>query len=654
MTRKPLSLLSLFMSILLSLCWLTGCSRDGETSPSSSDYSVTSSPAIAAIACEYSSEDMDSSWDNASSTQITLQGNSINVRGSGASVAGSVVTITAAGTYVLSGALDNGQIVVFTGKEDVVRLVLNGVQLSCSSSAPIYSRQSQKTILILPEGSHNSIEDGNTYTLPEGDDAPNAAVFCQDDLTINGSGSLTVKGNYNNGIGTKDNLIITGGSIEVAAQNDGLKGRDSIAVNGGIINVNAGGDGLQSNNDEDPNKGWICLDGGVLNIIAGNDGIQAQTTLQINHGEFSLRTGGGSINASTDSSGEIRPGWGKWEDPSPARDTTGTGASEDTVSAKGLKAAGNIIINGGIIDIDSSDDAVHSNSDIFITAGDTTISSGDDGIHADSSLTIDGGSIIIQQCYEGLESASITINGGTIHVKARDDGLNTAGGNDASALGGRAGENGFRSDGSYFIKISAGYLYIDAAGDGIDSNGALYFEGGTVLVNGPTNNGNGALDYQTSCSITGGILVAAGSSGMAQAPGESSTQNSLMIYYSSAQKAGTLAALLDDQGNSILSFAPSKDYQSIVISSPDLAEGKTYALYSGGSCSSQARDGLYQGGALSAATKLTDITISGKVTSISDDGSPVTGGMGRMGAGRDMGGMTRQEGRQPGGQPRER
>lgn len=638
MNKKHFKYLSLLTTLLVTLFSFTGCGASDTTTSSavSSDTSEGVTEA-AEITVKYNSEDMDSSWDASEATTITLNGSSFTIDGPGASAEGSILYITEAGTYVFSGKLTDGQIIVYAGENDTVRLVLNGTLISCSDNAAIYSKQSKKTILILAEGTKNTVQDGTEYTYADGEDEPNAAIFSKGDLTINGSGSLTVKGNFNNGIGTKDDLIITGGNLAVTSIKDGLRGRDSISINGGTFIIESGGDGLQANNDEDADKGWISLDGGDFAITAGNDGIQAETILQITDGKYTLTTGGGSTNENIDSIVQDRPE--RDQRTSPGTDTT---PEEDTVSAKGLKAGSGILIKGGALSIDSSDDSIHSNGEVLIKAGDLTISSGDDGIHADSALTIDGGSIIIAKCYEGLESAQITMNDGTVHLTARDDGLNAAGGNDGSSVGGRPGENNFATNGSYFIRITGGYISIDAAGDGIDSNGALYFDGGTVLVNGPTNNGNGPLDYNGVCQVTGGILAIAGSSGMAQAPGNTSAQNSLIVYYSSTQKAGTRITLADESGNSILSYAPSKDYQSIVISTPNLEQGKTYTLISGGTCSSQLTDGLSIGGTCSGGIELTDITISGTVTSISDDGSQVSGGMRGMGGGQGKPDRTRQ------------
>ncbi len=633
MICKRFKFLACLVVMLITLSGLAGC---GTTTASVSSAKTASSDLFTKLA-NYSNKDLDASWDAASATKITLNGSSAVIDGSGASVSNRTVTITAAGTYVLKGTLTDGQVIVSAGEKDKVHLVLNGVVLTCPDSTPLYIKQADKTIITLAAGTTNSVSDGTEYTGVSEDDEPDAAIFSQNDLTINGTGTLTVNGNYKNGIGTKDDLVITGGNITVTAANDGLRGRDSVAVKDGTLTIQAKNDGIQSNNDTDSDKGWISLDGGSFDIKADQDGIQAETILQINGGEFNLTTGGGSASASIKKSNDF-PG-GRMNIP--------TSTDEETVSTKALKGGTGIGISTGAFTIDSADDAIHSNGNVVVKGGTFNISAGDDAIHADSQVTIDAGSIKIAKSYEGLEGAYITVNGGNIHLIASDDGFNAAGGNDSSSQ--QQGNDKFDTAGDYEVHITGGYIYIDAAGDGLDSNGDLNIDGGTVIVNGPTNNGNGPLDYNGSSKITGGILVAAGSSGMAQAPEDSSSQNSLLVYYTDIQKAGTLVNLSDADGNSILTFAPSKDYQSIVISTPELEQGKTYTLSTGGTCSGKNVDGYYTGGTYSSGTKLTDVKLSSALTSISDDGSEVTG---RGGMGGGPGGQPGSD-RQPGtGGPR--
>jgi hypothetical protein len=192
------------------------------------------------------------------------------------------------------------------------------------------------------------------------------------------------------------------------------------------------------------------------------------------------------------------------------------------------------------------------------------------------------------------------------------------------------------------LTINGGYIVLNAGGDGLDSNGTISMNGGVVLVNGPTNNGNGPVDYMGSFNISGGFLVAVGSSGMAQATSSDSSQYAVLYNYDSTQSAGTLVSILDPSGQSILTFAPSKDYQSVLFSSADLQNGQTYTLTSGGSASGTAQNGLYENAIVSGANQVTSFTISSIVTSLGTASNMMGGGGGggRGGpGGGDGGGM---------------
>ncbi len=624
MINKYMKSLALITTMFLAVSGLSGCGSSQETASATAAAISVSSPLAV-----YSDEDMNDTWDASSAVTVNLDGSSITVNGSGATADGSTLTITAAGTYVLKGTLPDGQIIVSAGKNDTVRLVMNGASLACSDGPSIYSQQAAKTIITLAPGTSNSVADGSSYLDSADEEQPDAAIFIQDDLTFNGSGTLTVTGNSQNGIATKDDLIITGGNINITAVNDGLRGRDSVAINNGNVIINAEGDGIQANNDEDTSKGWISLDGGKFNITAGQDGIQAETILQVWGGEINLTTGGGSASVSNTPTPAGNPGRGFNDSQT---------ADESTVSTKGIKAGAGLLVNDGVLAIDSADDAVHSNGDVLINGGTINISTGDDAVHSDANLTVNSGTISAARSYEGLEGMTVTINGGEISLTASDDGINSAGGSDDD----QNGRDNFRASDNNEVRITGGYLYVNAAGDGLDSNGAMYIDGGTIIVDGPTNNGNGALDYNGTCEQKGGILVAAGSSGMAQAPSDSSSQNSILVSYTAVQKAGTLVNLADESGKSLLTFAPAKDYQSMVISMPELAQGKTYILSSGGTCTGTSVNGLYNEGTYTGGTKLTSITVSGTLTSIADDGSAVTNRGGMNGGPGGQGGQPGQ------------
>ena len=417
-------------------------SKSGDEPSTATNVKQNSAISSNTISVEYDSDDLDSSLSSADMSYIILEGNSITLNGDGAVVDGNQIAITSAGTYSISGTLDDGQIRVNTKDKETVKLILNGVNITCSNSSPIYVKNAKKTVITLADSTNNFVTDGDSYLVEDSfiEDSesiePNAAVFSKDDLTINGNGSLTVNANYNNGIQSKDDLKITGGDITVNAVNDGIKGRDSIAVKDMNITVNAGADGMQSNNDKDSEKGYISIESGTINITAGEDGIQAVTSLIISGGNITISSGGSSVNSSSSSG-----------------------------SAKGLKAAVDITIEGGTINIDSSDDSIHSNDSLTINGGNIILASGDDGIHSDSTLEINGGDISITKCYEGIDSEVITINDGNIHLVASDDGMNSAVGNGGFPMRGQPGQKkNFNASGDNYLYINGGYIVIDATG----------------------------------------------------------------------------------------------------------------------------------------------------------------------------------------------
>lgn len=631
MNKKLIAMLCA-LSLTVSV---TGCStKNNDTTSTNNNTTTTTTQVIDTTKSEEIKE---------ADTYIEL-GDSININGEGATVENNIVKITQAGTYSISGELKDGQIIVEATKEDKVQIQLNNATLSCSNSAPIHVKVAKKAVIALMEGTQNTITDGSEYVFEDATtDEPNAAIFSKDDLTIIGKGSLVVNANYNNGITSKDDLKIEDGQITVNSVGDGLRGKDSIVILEGQITIDAKEDGMKSSNAEEVDKGYIHIAGGTLNITSGQDGIQAETNAVIVDGEISIVSGEGSENSSSKSES-----WGNWgamqppgeqqppeeqqapgNAPSDMNNTINTTTIEetDTASAKGIKATSNLTISGGKINIDSSDDSIHTNDSIVINGGSINLASGDDGIHADSTIEISGGDINITKSYEGIESQSITINDGNINLVASDDGINAGGGNDASSTSGRPGENNFNSSTNCEIVITGGYTVVDASGDGLDANGSIKITGGTTIVNGPENGGNGALDYDGSCDISGGILIAAGSVDMAQSPSLTSSQNSVNVALES-QSANTIIHIEDEKGNEVITFAPSKQYQSVIVSSPELKTGSTYTVSYGGSSTGEAKGGLYTGGKYSGGTEASSFTVSETVTNIGTSGGGSMGGPG--------------------------
>lgn len=592
--NKPLSK---YIYLSSSLVLLAACSVETET-PSSAASSAVSIPQTTTIS--------DSSYTTTNSTAVSFEEDAITIDGSGATEADNILTITQPGTYVLSGTLTEGQVRVEAADEADVQIVLNGVSITNSTGSAIYVKSANETTITLAEGTINTLTDGESYTFEDSEDEPDATLFSKTDLVLNGAGTLVIDANYAHAIKGKDNVTIAEGTFDLTTIGDGIKGRDSLTIQSGTFNIIAGGDGLQTTNEEEEGKGYLSIESGSFSINTGGDGIQAATDLQIIGGDFALTTGGGSANGSTTTGGEPAgfPG---------AEESIST---DDTVSAKGLKAGASLAIADGTFSLDTSDDALHTNDAITIQGGDFTLSSADDGIHADSSLTIDGGTFNIIQSYEGLESTTLTINGGEYNITASDDGINTAGGNEASSADGLTGQDTFANTatGSGSLIINGGTITVNASGDGVDSNGSIEMNSGTLVVNGPTTSGNGTLDYDTTFDMNGGILVGIGSAGMAMSPSSTSTQ-SFLFTTDLAIAADEAIQITGPDGEVILTFKASEVSQSLVVSTPELVEGSTYTVTSGGSVSGESSTGIYQNDVYSGGTSATDLTATTEASS---------------------------------------
>ncbi len=397
--------------------------------------------------------------------------------------------------------------------------------------------------------------------------------------------------------------------------------KDCVKISNSDITVNAGTDGIKSTNTEDGTRGYVLIESGSFDITAQNDGIQAETALFIRNGKFNIKTGGGSA-VSSNNYGSEGNRWGMWG---------GQSSSTDNDSAKALKAVSLIEIDNGDFNIDSSDDAIHSNSDLEIKGGSFNISSGDDGIHADDQLIISNGTLKITKSYEGIEATAITVSGGDIDLTALDDGFNAAGGNDSSSMGGRPGQNPFESDSNAQINFTDGYILVNASGDGIDSNGDITISGGILLVSGPTNNGNGSLDYGGTATVNGGVAVIVGSSGMATAFAPSSTQPSFMYNIESAE---TTVSVTDGK-KVIASFTPTKLYNNVIVSCPTFKIGNTYTLNIGGVVSNSDNNGYTDNGTVSNPQSTYEIELSS--VCVSNGSSGMDGGMGGKHHGGGMG-----------------
>lgn len=586
-TIKKVTLLVL-MTIIAALT-LCACEKQNSITDILEGNLDTNSAAPSNLASTtYDETDVYTDWDTSIERLVTLNGNSISYNGTGALVDGQVITIKDAGEYHFTGNLSDGRIVV-DAKEKTVRLIFDNVNINCSYSAPVFIQSSLKTVITLAEGSINQLKDGSVYTVYNAaDQEPNATVFSKSNLTFNGTGTLNITASFNNAVQSKDSLLFMSGIYNITSVDDGMIGKDLTYIHDGTFNLACGGDGIKATNTTDPTLGNILVDNATVTVVSGNDALQAANSILIKNGNFNIKSGGGSTLSLTSS----------------------------TESYKGVKTSKDFTVKTAVFKIDSRDDALHSNATMTIEGGTYDISSGDDGIHADSSIIIAGGDINIKKSYEGIESLNISILSGTQRIIASDDGINIAGGNDSSSVSGRPGQNGFggmaSSGGS--LKLKDCYTVVNANGDGLDANGSIVMESGTVIVFGPTSNGNGAIDYDATFNIAGGKLIAIGSSGMAMAPSTSSAQYSILVNLTSYRSSGTAIVLKDAQGNNLYAAVSEKSFNSVVISGPSIQKG-SFDLYLGGTVEGEIHDGCYSSiTAYGGGTKYATLNVTSKVT----------------------------------------
>ena len=429
-----------------------GENTDGEIAEGTGEAADSSSPFSDDEM--FTDRDYETDYDDVAA-EISLDETGASCQGDGVEISGQAITITEEGTYLFSGALEDGYIIVDAPDTAKVHLVLNGVSINSGTSAPIYVSQAEKVFLTLAEGTENTLSNGGTFES-QVDESIDSVIFSKQDLTLNGSGSLTVASPAGHGIRSNDDLVITGGSYTISCADHGLKANDSIRITGSTtLNIRSGKDGIHSEHDSDVSLGFVYISGGGFDIEADGDGISASGMLQIEDGTFNLVTGGGSENGSHSGAEADRgfggPGRGGgrqgeapaeplMDEPSaetsaaaeeipeePYGETAAAAAEEETTSMKGLKATGNLLINAGTFSIDSADDSIHSNASVSINGGTFELSTGDDGIHGDDTLTINAGNILIRESYEGLEALHVDIQGGNIQLTATDDGINAAG-----------------------------------------------------------------------------------------------------------------------------------------------------------------------------------------------------------------------------------
>ena len=638
MSYRRKKLLALFCATTLSMTAVAGCTGaksstgnvvSSETETNAEETSAQSEAGSYSSADMFTERDLAGTYEESGAVYVTLSGDGITGETDGAVINGQTVTITAEGTYIFSGTLSEGQIVVDADNAKV-QIVFDNVDITCASSAAVYVKSAEKVFVTLAEGSQNTLRNTDEYVAID-DNNIDAVIFAKSDLTLNGTGSLTIVSAEGHGIVSKDDLKITGGTYDITAAGHALSGKDSVRIADGTFILTAEKDGIHAENADDEEKGCIYIADGDFTITSDGDGMDASNIVQIEDGTFDITAGGGAANSQKTHESDM-PGGGMsqnierpdgksmpqmgekpdeesmsqmgekpdeesmpqmGEKPDGENMPQDTTTDESSTSTKGIKAGGGMYLNGGTYQIDSADDSIHSNANITIADGTYTLATGDDGVHADDALTVNGGTITVTESYEGLEGLTVTINDGTIDITARDDGVNAAGGTDQSGFGtfgdhfkgmdSADDETEETTDNEMWMELNGGYIHILAGGDGVDSNGDLTINGGEIYIDGPSDNGNSAIDYgdRSSAYVNGGMLVAIGSSGMAEGMSDSSKQEVLMVKLGEQMEAGDVE-LTDNEGNVIVSYTALKSYDCVIISTAEVESGATYTLTTSG------------------------------------------------------------------------
>lgn len=566
----------------------TSESTDSENAmESASDINFDLELTESTIDTEFTDREKSGSYKASEAVKITLNKTTATVSGSGAKADGSTITITEEGVYVVSGTLEDGQIIVDASDSDKVQIVLDGVHINCETNAAIYVREADKVFITLAENSSNTLGGGNEYTQID-DNTVDGVIFSKSDLVCNGTGSLTIEADYKHGIVSKDDLVITGGTYKIAAADNGITAKDQIKILDGSFDIDAANSAVKAKNTDDAELGNIYIAGGIFTIEAEQDGFHATGSIVVDDGTITVNSGDDGFHAELDT---VIHG--------------GTILVEK--SNEGLEGK-RVVVNGGDITINASDDGINAanSGDDGVNAinpGANAVGSGDDDSNAassnnDSSAAVnsgDDGSISGEA--DGKEPQQMppdTENGSDMQPSqdfdpenAPSDGnapQNFDPGNapsDGDAPQKMQGGPGGGGNSELYIKITGGTLTVSADGDGLDSNGGLLVTGGTTIVYGPTSDGDSALDYDGSAIATGGTLAAIGSAGMTESFSEDSTQPVITYYCTETQSAATTITLTDSDGSALFTIAPEKAYASIVFTCSEMKLDATYTLTAG-------------------------------------------------------------------------
>lgn len=486
-----------------------------------------------------------------------------------------VLTIEKEGSYALTGNL-NGAVVV-KGDAKTITIILHNATIETLDSQNIpaitFEKHSGERILSVYQGTINKLSDSI------GDDENGDGAIIQakkSSLTINGSGTLelTSKGVETTAIKVKKDLTIYSSTIVINTSDHGIKSGELLSIHNANINIKAKGDGMKTDVEaeseeegneftSDPYAGYVYIENTNITIDSGDDGISANSLLKINNTEentINIITNGGAPQRITESSSDNSNGKAIKVD-----GITLVIDDEETDLPSKCENNYSLYILGGKYIINSNSDAISSKGNLIIDNGTFDITSGDDGIHAEYITKINNGNIVINNCYEGIEGATVEIYNGTINLTSTDDGINAA--------------NSDLVNYPYNIYIGGGNITVNANGDGVDSNGTIEFAGGTTIIYGPTSGANGSLDADRGILVNGGTLVAVGPMGMIETPASNSKQ--CCVCYAASGTANSKLVVKDDKGNVLFETISPKQYQSVVISIPEFAIGNTYSIETG-------------------------------------------------------------------------
>lgn len=584
MSYNNTKLVAGLLGYALLACSISGCSLDSfsKTTTETSSESSSSATGITYLDADdmFTDRDKEVGYDEDTATAITLSDDASSCDSSSVTISNNTITITDEGTYLLTGSLSDGQVIV-DADDKKVQLVLDSVNINCDTSAALYVKAADKVFVTLASDSENSLSNTSDFVAID-DNNIDAVIFSKDDLTLNGSGTLTVTAKYGHGIVSKDDLVITSGTYQITAAKHALSGKDSVRIADGVLTLDAGTDGIHSENTDNDAKGFIYIANGDISITADSDGFDAEETLQVDGGNIEVAAGDDGLHADGDL-------------------IITDGTINVTKSYEGLEGM-TVTVEDGNISVVSSDDGINAAGDG--TSEESSQSgtppekpdgsdSTEDRPEPPSGFDKNDNSSANSNSDSNSDSKPADLPdgnggpGGGNGGPGGDDGAPGSGnggpgGGNGAPGGGNGGPGGGMEEATDYnlIQISGGKIYINANGDGIDSNGNLTVTGGEIYVDGPTSGGDGALDCSGTALISGGTVIAVGSNGMAENFDSSSAQGSMITTVSDSMITGDIT-LTDSEGNTIVSYSPSKEYSSVAISCADLKEGETYTLVAG-------------------------------------------------------------------------